>query len=143
MKITPPEGRVKASQELDKLVCQLFTHYGELTKPRLAQLTGKSDTSFDYCLARLTEAGFIHSVRIKNRIYYRLGKAQNQPKDDRYHPMGIYKGDAFNPANNRPGCLDFLEAPSLMGGKRVPYKTPMHGCVSSVNKFATQHEKAE
>ena len=142
MKISQPLGRVNASYELDKLVSQLFTQYGELTKPRLAQLTGKSVTSFEHCLPRLIESGFIHTVRIKNRIYYRLGKAQNQPKDDRYQPMGIYKGDTFNPATNRPGCLDFLNAPSLMGGKRVPYKTPMHGCVSTVNN-PSQYEKAQ
>jgi len=133
MKISQPLGRVKASAELDKLVSQLFTHYGELTKPRLAQLTGKHVTSFEHCLPRLIESGFIHSVRVKNRVFYRLGKASNQPQAQRFQSSGTYTGDGFNPAVNRPGCLDFLEAPSLMGGKRLPYRTPMHGCVSSTH----------
>jgi hypothetical protein len=138
MKISQPLGRVKASAELDQLVTQLFTHYGELTKPRLAQLTGKHVTSFEHCLPRLIESGFIHSFRVKNRVFYRLGKASNQPQAQRFNPTGTYTGDGFNPAVNRPGCLDFLLCPSLMGDKRMPYRPPMHGCVSTANNFNAQ-----
>jgi hypothetical protein len=135
MKISQPLGRVKASAELDQLVTQLFTHYGELTKPRLAQLTGKHVTSFEHCLPRLIESGFIHSVRVKNRVFYRLGKASNQASNGRSKPQGTYTGEDLNTAFNRPGCLDFLEAPSLMGDKRIPYRPPMHGCVSTASNF--------
>jgi hypothetical protein len=135
MKISQPLSRVKASAELDQLVLELFMQHGELTKPRLAQLTGGNKNSFQHCLPRLIALDLIHSVRIKNRMFYRLGKASNQASNGRSMPQGTYTGEDLNTAFNRPGCLDFLEAPSLMGDKRIPYRPPMHGCVSTASNL--------
>lgn len=126
---------------MDAELLKIIKQHGQINVRDLARITDRSVTSCENAVKRMQERHEIHLVRKGNRNMWVYGTRQQAEQKERYTPTGYYTGDKFNPANNRPGCLDFLDAPSLMGDKRVPYKTPMHGCVSSA--IRNSHAQAQ
>ena len=126
------------SAKMDAELLKIIKQHAQISLPDLSRITGRSVTSCDNALKRMQDRHEIHMVKKGNRNIWCYGTRQQAEQKERYTPTGYYTGDKFNPANNRPGCLDFLGALSLMGGKRVPYKTPMHGCVSTASHAKTK-----
>lgn len=64
----------------------------------------------------------------RNAMYVAVGARTMQPKEPepveppRWRTSGVYLGETAAPA--RAGALDFLNAPSLEGGKRVKRRPP-------------------
>ena len=142
MNLTNNESISQQAAKTDAEILKLIKQKEPISVLELSELTGRTKNSVTNSVNRLKAKLEISSKRKGNTNYWTYGTTPVEPKPERYRPTGYWTGDKFNPASNRPGCLDFLNAPSNINGTLKPYKTPMHGCVSTVHN-PSKHEKTQ
>ena len=111
----------------NEVATKLLKQHKEMTVPLLERLTGFGESTCRRTLDRLCSMGVCHEVRIKNRIFFRLGPSPRMPQkyEREYKP---FFGVVWEPENSRPGCQDFLNCPSRVGDRLEPHRPMMHGC---------------
>jgi hypothetical protein len=120
--------------ELDEQAIALLKQRGSADAPSLALALGISPQAARRMMERLKAQHRVHEERAGRFVTYVYGGNVVQKRE----PIEYKPFTGVNWANStmRPGCQDFLNAPSLVQGEQVPHRAPMHGCVSSAARFA-------
>jgi DNA-binding Lrp family transcriptional regulator len=102
----------------------------------LAEVLGITRQAAARTLERLKAQHKIHERRSGRYLSYVYG-GMPAPKRE---PVEYKPFSGVNWANStmRPGCQDFLKAPSLVHGQRVEHRAPIHGCVSSAPQVRSE-----
>jgi DNA-binding Lrp family transcriptional regulator len=109
---------------------------GSVDTQELAEVLGITRQAAARVLERLKAQHHIHERRAGRYVSYVYG-GMPAPKRE---PVEYKPFSGVNWANStmRPGCQDFLKAPSLVHGERVEHRAPIHGCVSSAPQVRSE-----
>ena len=115
--------------EFDEKAIALLKQRGSSDAPSIAQALGITPQAARRMMERLKHQHRVHEERSGRFVTYVYG-GNVVPKREplEYKP---FTGVNWSNSTMRPGCQDFLKAPSLVHGERVPHRAPIHGCVSS------------
>ena len=115
--------------ELDEQAIALLKQRGSADAPSIALALGISPQAARRMMERLKAQHRVHEERAGRFVTYVYGGNVVQKRE----PIEYKPFTGVNWANStmRPGCQDFLNAPSLVHGERVEHRAPIHGCVSS------------
>jgi hypothetical protein len=131
MKFLPEE-----SEELDNRAIEIIQQFGSVDAPELASILGITAQSARRLLTRLVSWGTLHAKRTGRLVRFSYG-GEPAPKREasEYKP---FDGVNWASSTMRPGCQDFLKAPSLVHGERIEHRAPIHGCVSSAPQVRSE-----
>ena len=115
--------------EFDEKAIALLKQRGSSDAPSIAEALGITPQAARRMMNRLKAQHRVHEQRSGRFLTYFYG-GNVAPKRDpiEYKP---FTGVNWSNSTMRPGCQDFLKAPSLVHGERVEHRAPIHGCVSS------------
>lgn len=116
--------------EFDEKAIALLKQRGSADAPSIAEALGITPQAVRRMMERLKNQHRVHEQRTGRFVSYVYG-GNVVPKREVFVPSGEFKGVDWSNSTMRPGCQDFLKAPSLVHGERVEHRPPIHGCVSS------------
>jgi hypothetical protein len=121
--------------EFDEKAIALLKQHGSADAITIAAALGITPQSARRMMNRLKGQNRVHEQRAGRFINYVYGGSV-VPKREVHIPRGDFNGVNWASATMRPGCQDFLKAPSVVHGEHVPHRAPMHGCTSSAARSA-------
>jgi len=121
--------------EFDEKAIALLKQHGSADAPMIAAALGITPQAVRRMMNRLKGQNRVHEQRSGRFISYVYGGSV-VPKREVHIPSGDFHGVNWASSTMRPGCQDFLKAPSLVHGQPVEHRAPMHGCTSSAARFS-------
>jgi hypothetical protein len=121
--------------EFDEAAIAILKQRGSTDATTLAAALGITPQAARRMMGRLKAQHRVHEQRAGRFITYIYG-SNATPLRERSVPAGKFDGVNWASSTMRPGCQDFLDAPSLVHGEHIPHRAPMHGCVSSAARFS-------
>jgi hypothetical protein len=129
--MNPLDPRV---DELDELAINILKQRKTVDVPTIAAALGITQSSARRTLDRLRHQNRVHEQRNGRFVTFIYGGSVAPKRETpEYKPFG---GVNWASSTMRPGCQDFLKAPSVVHGQPVEHRAPMHGCTSSAARFS-------